>query len=125
MGAMVSQITSISIVYSTVWSGADQGKYQISALLAFVKGIHRWPVNSPHKASNAENVSIWWRHHDHARFRSGHGVSQSSSQVMCKCQSSCVSDVWGFDVWGSRDDEAIFFDDWVKRVYQGLLTFQF
>ena len=49
MGAMASQITGITIVYSTVCSDADQRKYQSSALLAFVKGIHRWSVNSPHK----------------------------------------------------------------------------
>ena len=49
MGAMVSQITSVSIVYSTVYSGADQRKHQSSASLAFVRGIHRWPLNSPHK----------------------------------------------------------------------------
>ena len=40
MGAMASQVTGVSIVYSTVYSGADPS-------LAFVKGIHRWPVNSP------------------------------------------------------------------------------
>ena len=49
MGAMASQITSLTIVYSTVYSGADQRKHQCSASLAFVGGIHRWPVNSPHK----------------------------------------------------------------------------
>ena len=49
MGTMTSQITSLFSVYSTVYSGADQGKYQISASLAFVWGIHRGPVNSPHK----------------------------------------------------------------------------
>ena len=49
MGAMASQITGVSIVYSTVCSGADQRKRQSSASLAFVWGIHRWPVNSPHK----------------------------------------------------------------------------
>ena len=49
MGAMASQITSLTIVYSTVCSGADQRKHQSSASLAFVRGIHRWPVNSPHK----------------------------------------------------------------------------
>ena len=32
-----------------VYSGADQRKHQSSASLAFVLGIHRWPVNSPHK----------------------------------------------------------------------------
>ena len=49
MGAMASQITSLTIVYSSIYSGADQRKLQSSASLAFVKGIHRWPVNSPHE----------------------------------------------------------------------------
>ena len=49
MGAMVSQITSLTIVYSTVYSGADQRKRQSSASLAFMQGIPRGPVNSPHK----------------------------------------------------------------------------
>ena len=47
--AMTSQITSLTIVYSAVYSGAYQRKHQSSASLAFVRGIHRWPVNSPHK----------------------------------------------------------------------------
>ena len=54
MSVMASQITSLTIVYSIVYSDADQGKHQSSASLAFVRGIHRGPVNSPHKASNAE-----------------------------------------------------------------------
>ena len=49
MGAMASQITSVSIVYSTACSGADQRKHQSSASLAFVRGINRWPMNPPHK----------------------------------------------------------------------------
>ena len=49
MGAITSQITSLTIVYSTVYSDADQRKHQSSASMAFVRGIHRWPVNSPHK----------------------------------------------------------------------------
>ena len=49
MGAMASQITSLTIVYSTVYLDADQSKHQSSASLAFVRGIHRGPVNSPHK----------------------------------------------------------------------------
>ena len=40
---------TVSIVYSTVCSNADQWKHQSSTSLAFVRGIHRWPVNSPHK----------------------------------------------------------------------------
>ena len=49
MGAMASQITSLTIAYSTVYSCADQRKHQSSASLAFARGIHRWPVNSTHK----------------------------------------------------------------------------
>ena len=49
MGVMASQITSLTIVYSTVYSDTDQRKHQRSTSLAFVRGIHRWPVNSLHK----------------------------------------------------------------------------
>ena len=49
MSVMASEITGVSIVYSTVCSGADQRKHQSFASPAFVRGIHRWPVNSPHK----------------------------------------------------------------------------
>ena len=41
-------ITSLLIVYWTIYSRADQRKQQSLALLAFVRGIHRWPVKSPH-----------------------------------------------------------------------------
>ena len=46
MGAIASQITSLTIVYWIVYSDADQRKHQSSASLAFVRGIHRGPVNS-------------------------------------------------------------------------------
>ena len=49
MGAMASQITSLTMVYSTVYSDTDQRKHRSSASLAFVRGIHRGPVNSRHK----------------------------------------------------------------------------
>ena len=49
MSSIASQITSLTIVYSAVYSGADQRKHQSSASLAFVRVIHRGPVNSPHK----------------------------------------------------------------------------
>ena len=49
MGVIASQITSLTIVYSTVYSDADQRKHQSSASLAFVRGLHRGPENSPHK----------------------------------------------------------------------------
>ena len=49
MGVIVSQITSLMIVYSIVHSSADQRKHQSTASLAFVPGIHQWLVNSQHK----------------------------------------------------------------------------
>ena len=53
MRAIASQLTSLTIVYSAVYASADQRKYQSSASLAFAQ-----------MATNAENVSIWWRHHE-------------------------------------------------------------
>ena len=49
MGAMASQITGPTIVYSTIYPGADHRKHQSSASRAFVHGIHRRPVNFRHK----------------------------------------------------------------------------
>ena len=61
MGAVACQITSFTIVYSTVYSGADQRKHQSSASLAFVREFTgEFPAQM---ASTAENVSIWLRHH--------------------------------------------------------------
>ena len=67
MGAMVSQITSLTIVYSTVDSYADQRKHQSSASVAFGNstGTGEFPAEM---ASNAETVSIWWRHHGVIRY---------------------------------------------------------
>ena len=67
MGAVASQIISLTVVYSTVCSGADQSKHQSSGVIGL------WAGNSPvtgefsaQMASNAENVSIWW--HRHAKY---------------------------------------------------------
>ena len=49
MITVASKLSGISIVCSTVCSGADQRKHQSSTSLAFVRGIHRLPVNFPHK----------------------------------------------------------------------------
>ena len=68
MDAMASQITSLTIVYSTVYSGADQRKHQSSASLACEgnsPGTDEFPSQ---RASNTENVSIWWRHQDHRQM---------------------------------------------------------
>ena len=65
MGAIASQITSLTIVYSIVYSDADQRKHQSSASLALCVGNSPWTGEFPAQmTSYAENVSIWWHHHD-------------------------------------------------------------
>ena len=71
MTTIAPQITSLTIVYSTIYSGADQSEHQSSASLAFVWGIHRGPVNSPHKWPVTRKIfpfddvimhGTWWCH---------------------------------------------------------------
>ena len=67
MSAMASQITSVSIVCSSVYLGADQRKLQSFASLAFVRGIHRSPVDSPYKGQQRRKcfhlmTSSWLRY---------------------------------------------------------------
>ena len=57
MSAMVLQIASLTIVYSTVYSDAGKRKHQSSASLGFVRRIHWWPVNSPHKWAVTRKMS--------------------------------------------------------------------
>ena len=63
MTTIASEITSLTVVYSTVYSDADQGKHQSSASLAFVGEFTGTGELPAQRASYAENVSIWWRHH--------------------------------------------------------------
>ena len=49
MDTVASEITSLTMVYLTVYSTADQRKHQSPTSLAFVRGIHRSPGKSPHK----------------------------------------------------------------------------
>ena len=49
----------VSIICSTVYSGADQRKHQSSASLAYVRGIHRWPVDPPHKGPVTRNIVLF------------------------------------------------------------------
>ena len=68
MGIIASQITNLTIVYSIVYSDTNQRKHQSSASLAFVRGIHRGPQNSPHKWPVRRKcfhlmTSLWGYHH--------------------------------------------------------------
>ena len=79
MGAMASQINSLPIVNSTVYSGVYQRKHQSFALLAFVTG--EFPAQ---RASNAENIFIGWRH----RVCNSMGVRASVDRIN-GCPLSC------------------------------------
>ena len=63
MSAMAPQITGVSIVRSTVFSGADERKHQSSASLAFVRGIHRLPVVSHRKGPVTWIPFVWFWFH--------------------------------------------------------------
>ena len=77
MGAMPSQITSLTIVYSTIYSGGDQRKHQSSVSLAFVRGITgEFPAQM---ASNAQNISIRWRHYE---YRIYNELSTGTNQMV-------------------------------------------
>ena len=59
MSAVASQITGVSVVYSTVCSGADEWKYESSVSLAFVRGIHRWTLCSGFDVSSNKWKRVW------------------------------------------------------------------
>ena len=74
MVTIASLITSLTIVHSTVYLDADQKIHQSSASLAFVQGIHRGGGEfDAQRASNEENVSIWWRHHVNCQLHDEYG----------------------------------------------------
>ena len=66
---MASQITSLVIVYSTVYSGADQRKHQAPRHWPLCGGFTGDRLIPAQMASNAENVSIWWRHYEEIPFK--------------------------------------------------------
>ena len=94
MGAMSSQITSLIIVYSAVNSEADQRKHQSSASLAFVRGIHRSPMNSPHKGPVTRkmvpfddviiisSIRVYWGNLQHVAWHQGLRIDKV---VGCLC----------------------------------------
>ena len=104
INAIASQITSIAIVYSAIYSGAYQRKHQSSASLAFVRGIHRWPVNSPYKGPVTRQMShvsfddvimvtdkmCWYnRHHSCRDMGAGKSVLVNPRHIKCRSKSLC------------------------------------
>ena len=113
MGTVASQITSLTIVYTTVYSDTDQSKNQSSASLAFVWGIHRGPVNSPHKWPVTrkmfpfDDVIMWWRHH-------GYIISNNLPSTMFNCL-DCYSKYYN---WFLLLLQYLFDDDEISSLYR-------
>ena len=90
LGERASQITSLTIVYSTVNSDADQRKHKKLGVTGLCAGNSPGTGDFPAQmASNAENVSIWWRHRMIRlmvilRTQIGQCVSQQLSSVIFK-----------------------------------------
>ena len=116
MGMMASQITSFTIVYSIVYSSDDQIKHQNSASLAFVWGIHRSPVNSPHKGQ-------WCRKCFHLMTSSWalHGGSVFCHTRLGACQTFYIQAV----VNGCRHSSCEVFDKAQQKwyIYRIILPF--
>ena len=77
-------------------SSADQRKHQRSTSLAFVRGNHRWPVDSPHKGPVTRNVFIWWRHE----------IREPISQLI-RIQ-DCESALWFYASWNLQRNAPCF-----------------
>ena len=127
MSTIASQITGVSSVYSTVCSGTDRRKHQSSASLVFVRGIHRWPVNSPHKGPvrrklfpfNDVIIKVMSKIHrvhtttGHNKAQPGStlarinwGVCRLSSQPLCLELASRYQIFAGDDCWDLRSEFA-------------------
>ena len=111
MSEIASQITSLTIVYSTVHSGADQSKHQSSASLAFVwenfprywpfvREIHRWPVNFPHKwpvtrkIFPLDDVIMGWRFDVPVTARWVDGITQCMNSKAALRLTSGSFNIW-------------------------------
>ena len=91
MGMMASQITSLAIVYSTVYLCSDQIKNQSSVSLAFVWGIHRSPVNYPHKGQwHGKCFHLMTSSWIHRWFRQWLATKQATSHYQDQCWPSCL-----------------------------------
>ena len=109
MSVMASQITGVPIVCSTVCSGAHQRKYQSSASLAFVRGIHRWPVNFPCKGPVTRKMFPF----DDVIMST---LFKIKLLTFCAGNSPVTDEfpakrpvTWSFDVFITRDSEVIMF----------------
>ena len=91
---MASQITGVLIVYKTFCSGTDQRKHQSSTSLAFIRRIHRWPMNSPHNGPVTRKMSPC-----DGVIRGGGRTNKPNNSLVSTCLSSCkkehkLSSLW-------------------------------
>ena len=122
MGAMASQITSLTIVYRNVYWGADQRKYQSSAPLAFVCGIHRRPGNSPHKGPVTWKIVLFDVVIMEGRlFREcwtySFGLYQFVTSKMCLCQHNLWFSFLGMSIHKSLLLYDHYFGEIIQRKY--------
>ena len=116
MGAIASQIISITIVYSSVYYGTDQRKHQSSASRAIVRGNYRGPINSPHKGpvarkmfpfddvimmiSNATCCSVHGHHWGYVMEGRHWFRKQMTTHYINKCRlSSMIPHMWHVYQW--------------------------
>ena len=127
MGAMASQITSLAIFYS----GADQRKHQSSTALAFVRGTHRGPVNSPHKCSVTrkkfpfddvmmrKNAGWAWA----AKTKAGGSIW---SPLAARCGQPCMPGLLSLNLWtASRLTPWCFSNTFIKLAAEMCMTYAF
>ena len=95
ISATTSQITCVKTVYLIVCSGADQRQHQSSASLAFVLGIHRWPVNSPHKGPVTRKMFPF----DDVIMRPGHVVKGNRIQTSLKRRYAVIMSNKKYGMW--------------------------
>ena len=112
MSTMAPQLTGVSIVYSTICFGAHQIKHQSTASLAFMKGIHRWPVNSPHKGPVTRKLFPF----DDVIMNRVPSSTDFWMLCLCRhnvlCKVSCLSACWSENISNRREhvDKAHKFD---------------
>ena len=111
MSAVASQVTSLTIVCSTVYSGADQrNKHPNAASLTFVRGIHLWPVNPLHKGPVTWKMFPFDDSHHECHTPKGvlHSITQFLTNTLLSLETKQPCFIWGEEtpVSGAKDPES-------------------
>ena len=111
MSAVAFQITGVSMVCSTVCSGADQRKHQSSASLALMRRIHQWLVNTPH------NRPVKWN-----MFPFDDIIMWNPSSSRTRISVSCLVNHMAADDLAGGQGSSSHGIDWVSLDYSGFNT---